>query len=514
MDIKLLKVVDDFPKKKIAIIGDLMLDRYVEGNVSRISPEAPIQILKIENERFVPGGAGNTANNITALKAKAYLLGVIGNDNCGRTLISELKKIGVNTEFILKDESRPTIEKTRFIGVKQQLLRVDNEKIHDIDDIIGKKIVDNLQKIINEIDIIIVSDYGKGVVTNRLMDAIKKIAKDYKKKIVADIKPQHKDFFKDVDVITPNFKESSEIAGMEGENEDIFVHKLGKKIVKELNTSLVITRGPKGMTLFEKNNIEHIPTEARDVFDVSGAGDTVVAVITLGLASGLSLKDSAILANHAAGIEVSKLGTATISPEELKGALRMEISDSLKESIKVKQDVVEKQLHVVEDIVQAIIDTYKNKKKILIFGNGGSASDAQHLAGELVGRFKIEREGLPAIALTTDTSILTSIANDYGFNKVFERQIEALGNKGDVAVAFTTSGKSENINIALEKAKKMGLKTIVMTGKDGGEAVNIADLSIVVPSDNTPRIQETHIALIHIICELLEKQLYGLKEVK
>ncbi len=208
---------------------------------------------------------------------------------------------------------------------------------------------------------------------------------------------------------------------------------------------------------------------------------------------------------------VAKIGTATVKPDELKGVLRINISDSLRESIKVKEKVIESQLNIVEEIVQTIIDAYKNKNKILIFGNGGSASDAQHLAGELVGRFKVEREGLPAIALTTDTSILTSIANDYGYNNVFERQIEALGNKNDVAVAFTTSGNSENINVALKKAKQLGLKTIVFTGKSGGNAVKLSDLSIVVPSENTPRIQETHIALIHIICEMLEKELYNLK---
>jgi len=512
VDIKQLKVVDEFRNKKILVVGDLMLDHYVEGDVSRISPEAPIQILNVNKERYVPGGAANTANNISSLRAKAVVIGLIGNDETGKKLVSELKSRNIDYSNILIDEKRPTIEKTRFLGMNQQLLRVDNENTKYIDDVSGRKVVERILGIIKEIDALVISDYGKGFITEKLAKAIIKISKDYKKPIIVDPKPQHAKFYKGATLITPNFKESSEIAELKGENGDAFVEKVGSKITKELDVNVLITRGPKGMSIFEKNKLpKHIPTKAKEVFDVSGAGDTVVATMALCLASGLSLEQAAHIGNHAAGIEVGKIGTATVSPEELKSVLREDIMDYLNESIKVKKEVIDTQLDIIENITNEIINTYKNKKKILIFGNGGSASDAQHFAGELVGRFKVERKGLPAIALTTDTSILTSVGNDYGFDYVFERQIEALGNQGDTAIAFTTSGKSENITKGLKKAKNLGLKTIVFTGKDGGEAAKISDLSIIVPSNNTPRIQETHIALIHIICELLEKELYDLK---
>jgi D-glycero-beta-D-manno-heptose-7-phosphate kinase len=512
MDTKLIKVVDEFAKKRILVIGDLMLDHYVEGDVSRISPEAPIQIVKVKKERYVPGGAANTSNNISALKAKAVVIGLIGRDEAGKKLIKELSDREIDYSGVLVDDSRPTIEKTRFLGMNQQLLRVDKEITDDISEEIGKRIIKEVLKKIDQIDVMVISDYGKGVITEKLAKAIVKISKDYKKPLVVDPKPLHKSFYKNATIMTPNFKESSEIAGLSGENEDKFIEKVGNKIMNDLNINVLITRGPKGMSLFEKNKLaKHVPTKAREVYDVSGAGDTVVATMALALASGLNLEDAALIGNHAAGIVVGKIGTATVTPEELKSVLREDITDYLNESIKVKKAVIDTQLEIIEKITNNIINTYKDKKKILIFGNGGSASDAQHFAGELVGRFKVERKGLPAIALTTDTSILTSIGNDYGFDSIFERQLEALGNRGDTAIAFTTSGKSENITRGLKKAKNLGLKTILFTGKDGGDAVKVSDLSIIVPSNNTPRIQETHIALIHIICELLERELYGIK---
>ena len=188
--------------------------------------------------------------------------------------------------------------------------------------------------------------------------------------------------------------------------------------------------------------------------------------------------------------------------------MKSKISDYLKENINVKQSLIENQLEKIENIVKLMIETYKNDKKILIFGNGGSASDAQHFAGELVGRFKLNRKSLPAIALNTDTTVMTAISNDFGYDMIFERQIEALAQKGDLVIGISTSGNSENVVKAINTAKNMGIKTIVLTGKDGGKLSDKADVLIKVPSDNTPRIQETHITIIHIMCELLEIELF------
>ncbi|MEW5757915.1 MAG: D-sedoheptulose 7-phosphate isomerase [Candidatus Omnitrophota bacterium] len=179
----------------------------------------------------------------------------------------------------------------------------------------------------------------------------------------------------------------------------------------------------------------------------------------------------------------------------------------LEESIEVKKKVIETQLENIIKAVNTISDCFKNKGKIILFGNGGSAADCQHIAAELVGRFKKERRAYPATALTTDSSILTAIGNDYNFNNIFSRQIEALGNRGDVAIGISTSGNSQNIIEAIITANNKGLKTITLTGNGGGKLKTLSNISIEVPSTNTPRIQETHIAIAHIICELVENTL-------
>ncbi len=186
------------------------------------------------------------------------------------------------------------------------------------------------------------------------------------------------------------------------------------------------------------------------------------------------------------------------------------ISD-LKESIEVKKEVMRILPAKITEGARWVIEAIKNKKKVLIFGNGGSAADAQHIASELVGRFKMDRRGLPAIALTTDTSILTSVSNDYGFETAFSKQVEALAAEGDVVIGISTSGHSKNVIKAIEVAKEKRAKTIGLTGGDGGKLAEIVDLAIIVPSNNTPRIQESHITIGHIICNLVEREIFGIK---
>lgn len=188
--------------------------------------------------------------------------------------------------------------------------------------------------------------------------------------------------------------------------------------------------------------------------------------------------------------------------------MRKKIESIIKESIAVKQNIIDGEaLKTIEDIALEIIRAIKNGGKILVFGNGGSAADAQHMAAELVGRFKKERKAVPAIALTTNTSTLTALSNDYGYDASFSRQVEAFGGKGDVAVAISTSGNAKNVIRAVETAKKMGMKTIALTGKGGGGVKEASDISLVVPSSDTARVQESHIVIIHAICELVEENL-------
>ncbi len=188
--------------------------------------------------------------------------------------------------------------------------------------------------------------------------------------------------------------------------------------------------------------------------------------------------------------------------------MRDRIKDILLESIQVKEELLRTSIGKIIEITDMITDSFKKNGKVILFGNGGSASDSQHLAAELVGRFKKDRRALPAIALTTNTSILTSLANDYGYEIVFAKQVEALGQKNDVAIGISTSGKAKNVVLGIKQAKKMGLKTIALTGSDGGELTKLADISLVVPSSVTARIQEAHITIGHIICEMVEQDLF------
>ena len=187
--------------------------------------------------------------------------------------------------------------------------------------------------------------------------------------------------------------------------------------------------------------------------------------------------------------------------------MRDRIKDILLESIQVKEEILRTQIGQILEIAELIIECLKKNGKVILFGNGGSASDSQHIAAELVGRFKKDRTGLAAIALTTNTSILTSLANDYGYEIVFARQIEALGQKNDVAIGISTSGKAKNVAAGIKQAKKIGIKTVALTGGDGGDLAKMADTSLVVPSSVTARIQEAHITIRHIICELVEQAL-------
>jgi len=187
--------------------------------------------------------------------------------------------------------------------------------------------------------------------------------------------------------------------------------------------------------------------------------------------------------------------------------MREKIKDILLENIQVKEEILRNQVSRIVEITQLIIDCLKKNGKVIVFGNGGSAGDSQHIAAELVGRFKKDRSALAAVALTTNTSILTSLANDYGYEVVFSRQIEALGQKNDVAIGISTSGKAKNVAMAIKQAKRMGIKTVALSGGDGGDIAKLADVALMVPSSVTARIQEAHITIAHIICEIIEQEL-------
>lgn len=306
---------------KIAIIGDVMLDKYVYGTISRISPEAPVPVVDIDKTEFRLGGAANVANNIKALEAEPVLIGVIGNDYDSKHYLDVMRALGLSTVGIIKDNSRPTTAKTRVIAHSQHVLRVDSEIKDDINSSTGKKIIDYLNRNIRSFAAVILQDYNKGVLTSEMISKIISIAKKYNKPVYVD--PKFHNFFeyRDVTVFKPNRKETADILAMKIDGEES-VKEAGRKLIDKLNCEyLVLTRGEKGMMLFDKEKnktvILNIPTKARKVADVSGAGDTVISTIAVMLAGGANIIEAVMLANQAAGIVCEEVGIIPITKKAL-----------------------------------------------------------------------------------------------------------------------------------------------------------------------------------------------------
>jgi len=319
LDIKKLKeILQNIKKKRILVVGDIFLDRFIWGDVSRISPEAPVPVVEVRNESFTAGGAGNVAFNIKSLGGNVILIAGIGKDTNGEILSKLVKKNGVETFFL--ERECPTITKTRIIGINQQIVRIDREIKIKLSNKEERKIIDKIGEIIDKIDGIIISDYGKGIITKKLISFLIEIKK--KKGIVLCIDPklEHFTYYKNVTCLTPNKKEAAE--GMKtsvSESKDDIM-KLGNKIKKKLKCeNLIITLGKDGMMLFNtKNEIVYIPSVAKEVYDVTGAGDTVIASFTLSYVETKNEIVSSIISNLAGGIVVGKLGTAVVSDKELE----------------------------------------------------------------------------------------------------------------------------------------------------------------------------------------------------
>jgi D-beta-D-heptose 7-phosphate kinase/D-beta-D-heptose 1-phosphate adenosyltransferase len=315
-------ILAQFPALRILVIGDLMLDHYVWGEVSRISPEAPVPIVHVLRESDTAGGAANVALNLAALGVRTEVMGCLGDDGAGTRLRSLLNARGIITDRCVICENAPTIVKTRVVARTQQLCRIDHEAIrstYDFSNGVGSEAA--LASAINEADAVIVSDYAKGVVTQRLLDKVVKFGGVRGCLVAVDPKPARHLNLAGVGVLTPNRAEALELAGITGgcSGESPPLDEIARRIHEaHAPELLVITLGSEGMALSRSGVIEHrMPTRAREVFDVSGAGDTVIATLTAALAAKASPVDAAHLANLAAGIVVSKFGTATVTPAEV-----------------------------------------------------------------------------------------------------------------------------------------------------------------------------------------------------
>ncbi len=335
-------IISQFQGKKILVLGDLILDQHIRGTVSRISPEAPVPVVLQEGHpSYTPGGAANVVNNLSSLGAKVTIIGLIGKDREGEILKEELKKRHVDISAIIEDIDFPTALKTRIIAQHQQLVRVDREKKHNGEDenYLNPKIADFIDQKIEDFDAVIISDYGKGLITPELVRKISTAAFSKNKIITVDPKEEHFHYYKGVTAITPNKKETEnairniKITQNPGDKLAIHTDKLatdeaicnaGQELLRYLELdSLLMTLGEHGMCLFEKGKTapSRIATKAQEVYDVTGAGDTVISVFTLSLVCGATKHEAADLANSAAGVVVSKMGAVAITVEEIYAAV-------------------------------------------------------------------------------------------------------------------------------------------------------------------------------------------------
>lgn len=321
---KLKKKTEIFPQTDILVIGDLIVDHFIWGSVSRISPEAPVPVVNVTNESLLLGGAANVLHNIYDLGGKATLCGVIGSDYMGRQLLNLLDNLDSDTAGIIRSEDRPTTKKTRIVAQNQQVVRFDREQSGPLRPESIKDIHTFLDSCFNEFDAVVVSDYAKGFICPEVVEHLLKLSANNRSiPVICDLKPANMNLFHDISIIAPNNHEAEQMSGILIKDETSLLQAAGI-IQNNMNCKAVlITRGEEGMTLLEKGRPPiSIPTEAREVYDVTGAGDTVIAALALGLASGLDYAEAAAFANYCAGIVVGKLGTATVKQKELMELLQ------------------------------------------------------------------------------------------------------------------------------------------------------------------------------------------------
>jgi rfaE bifunctional protein kinase chain/domain len=316
-------------KTRVLVVGDVMLDQFIWGSVARISPEAPVPVVDFERESFMPGGAANAARNLTALRVNTELFGTVGHDHAARQLKELLKEQHIGCDGLQPHSTRATSLKTRIVAHKQQVVRIDRETRDGLEGALMNRLIEAIKAQLKKADAVIICDYGKGVVTQHLLNEVKAMCRARGIWLSLDPKPYHLNLA-GLSLITPNRKEAFELANLPDEtrNRNPLADKnlmlVAERLLRELNPAvLLITLGELGMLLCQRNQKPfHIPTVAREVFDVSGAGDTVIASFTLAIAAGASPVEAAIISNHAAGIVVGKIGTATVTPDELLQSFR------------------------------------------------------------------------------------------------------------------------------------------------------------------------------------------------
>lgn len=317
--------VDRFTQARVFVVGDIIMDEFLWGDVSRISPEAPVPVVNVNRETRMLGGAANVIRNMASLGARPVLCGVVGSDSAGEEILSALHRMRLRTDGVIRERERPTSIKTRVVAHQQQVVRFDRETLKEIEADSADQLLEFIKQNMEEMDAVVISDYGKGVISDPMMTGLNRLVRSVPgKSVIISVDPKigNFEYYQGVDVITPNHHEAGVYCGF-AITDEASLMRAGTRMLSTLNCrSVLITQGREGMTLFEQGGeVTHIPTVAKRVFDVTGAGDTVIGTISLGLATGLDLKSAAILSNFAAGIVVGEVGTSAVDVGGLKKAV-------------------------------------------------------------------------------------------------------------------------------------------------------------------------------------------------
>lgn len=310
-------IIQNFNNTRILAIGDLMIDHYLHGTVTRISPEAPVPVVDIENESYELGGAANAVNNIKSLGGNVEAVGIVGTDDAGRILLNLLKEKGIDTKGIILSEDRPTTVKTRVIGNGNQIVRIDKETKKTIDKETTKQILKYIEKQMKGIDAILISDYDKGFITQYLLNKLIPLAKSYDIPVVVNSKVENLRFYKNTTMIISDLFDASQVVGIKPINETS-VRNIGQWILTHLDCKgVLIIRGKKGISIFEDGNVKHFSSNTKETSDITGVGDAITGAMTLALANGSDMQTAATIANAAATIALRTTGTHTVTKEEL-----------------------------------------------------------------------------------------------------------------------------------------------------------------------------------------------------
>ncbi|MDA1353413.1 MAG: D-glycero-beta-D-manno-heptose-7-phosphate kinase [bacterium] len=330
---QLIEELKRYAGQRVLVIGDVMLDEYHWCDVSRISPEAPVPVCRVKNTTYVPGGAGNVVFNIKALGGTPYVVGRIGDDSTGARLKSEFERGGINHDLLIQEQGESTILKSRIVARTQHIVRVDREHVSKLSNQTADQLLEKIKSVISTMGAVVISDYDKGLLTPYFIDGIVAMTKAANKPLIVDPKGEGYEKYKGATVVTPNFSEF-QTAVRETVTDEARIQELGAQLRNRIGVdTLVITRSEKGMSIIGSDGAKQdIPTRAKEVADITGAGDTVIAGIAVGLAAGLAIPDAVHIANFAAGVVVAKVGTSVATPQEVVIAIERDQRAQARES--------------------------------------------------------------------------------------------------------------------------------------------------------------------------------------